>query len=415
MKLALLGADETTLAIARRAIESGHQLLLLTEHDFAGQETESTARLRAALPQRTPQVGWETLLHERSTDAVVIARGADQELRADELRKLVQAGVPLLVAHPVVDSMLVYYELDMIRRESGYVIVPNMPWRWHPATVQMAALIESGDESPLGRVGQAGFERTLGKRDRASVAAQFARDVDLIRAVCGDVTKLSALGSPGEAAAYANLGVQMSGPGPVVVRWSVGPAENAPQGRLTLAGLRGKAILHIPADESPADPWRLERRVEGHEETEAFLKWNTPQAALDELASVIAGKPTEAAWLDAARAVELAEAIDRSLAKGRTIELHNEEFTDVGTFKGVMTSLGCGLLVAGLFAMLAVGLIEFIARKQGAMILADALRFWPYCLAGFLVLFLLLQLVLKMASPPSDSQQPGEPPGDDRA
>ncbi|HEY2148298.1 MAG TPA: hypothetical protein VGH32_10200 [Pirellulales bacterium] len=442
MKLAVLGIDDSTQAIVRRAVESGHQLVLLTEHDFAGQETELTARLRAALPPRTPEIGWETLLHDRPADAVVVARAADQELRADELRKLVQAGVPLLVAHPVVDSMLVYYELDMIRRESRSVIVPMMPWRWHPATAQMAALIEARDESPLGRVGQAVFERTMLKRDRASVAVQFARDVDLIRAVCGDVTKLSALGSPGNEAAFANLGVQMSGPGPVVVRWSVGPVEDAPRGRLTIVGQRGKAILHVPAGESPADHWRLERRIEGYEETEAFLQWNAPQAALDELAAAIeieAGEgrngplsqnaaerrnatqgrnATEGLpysyWPEAARAVELAEAIERSLAKGRTIELHNEEFSDVGTFKGVMTSLGCGLLLAGLMAMLAVGLIEFIARKQGAIKLADALRFWPYCLAGILGLFLLLQLVLKLGAPPADSPRRTQSPPDER-
>ena len=46
--------------------------------------------------------------------------------------------------------------------------------------------------------------------------------------------------------------------------------------------------------------------------------------------------------------------------------------------------------------MLGVGFIELIARKQGAIKLADALRFWPYCLAGILGLFLLLQLVLKL-------------------
>src|SRR5207249_4805185 len=161
--------------------------------------TASTRQLRAILPARTPELEWEVLLHGRLVDAVIVAHGPDQELRAEELRKLVQAGVPLLVAHPVVDSMLVYYELDMIRRESSCVIVPNMPWRWHPAIAQLAGLIAAAD-SPLGPIGQAMFERTLRQRDRSAVAAQFARDVDLVRAVCGDVTKLAALGSPADEA-----------------------------------------------------------------------------------------------------------------------------------------------------------------------------------------------------------------------
>jgi predicted dehydrogenase len=400
MKLALLGADDKTLPLVRHALEHGrHEIVLLTEEDLAGLETDSTRRLRGMLPARTPEMGWESVLAGRLVDAVIVARGEDQELRAEELRKLVQAGVPMLVAHPVLDSMLVYYELDMIRRESGCVIVPNMPWRWHPAAAQLAALIAAGDEPPLGGVGQVVFERALRQRDKAAVAAQFACDVDLIRATFGDITKLSAHGAPADEATYANLGVQMSGPGPIVVRWSVSPVEVAPLGRLTVVGQHGKAVLHMPE----ADPWRLETRCDGQEDSESFLQWNAASAAFDELAAAIEGDPLRADWPQAARAVELAEAIDRSLAKGRTIELHNEEFTDIGTFKGTMTSLGCGLLLAGLCAMLGVGIVELIARKQGAIKLADALRFWPYWLVGFLLVFLLIQLILKLAASERDS------------
>jgi hypothetical protein len=79
--------------------------------------------------------------------------------------------------------------------------------------------------------------------------------------------------------------------------------------------------------------------------------------------------------------------------------LHNEDFTDIGTFKGTMTSLGCGLLLAGLCLLVAVGIVEVVARKAGFAKLADALRSWPYWLVGFLIVFLLLQLVLKLAGP----------------
>jgi hypothetical protein len=68
-----------------------------------------------------------------------------------------------------------------------------------------------------------------------------------------------------------------------------------------------------------------------------------------------------------------------------------------------MTSLGCGLLLVGLCAMLGVGIVELIARKQGAIKLADALRFWPYWLVGFLLVFLLIQLILKLATSERDS------------
>lgn len=394
MKLALLGADEATLEIARCAIQLHHELVLLAEHDLAGTPLELAARVREALPGRLPEVPWESLLYDRKVDAVIVARGPDQDLRADELRKLVQAGVPLLVSHPVVDSMLVYYELDMIRRESGCQIAAIMPWRWHPATAQLAALVDDGDGSPIGPVGQAVFERSLARRDRASVAQQFARDVDLIRVVCGDISRLSALGAASIDTAYANLGVQMSGPGPIVVRWSVGPAEDEPRGCLTLVGARGKAVLQM----AERNAWRLEIRGDGKVETESFLTWQAAPAALDELTSLLEGESSSGPWPEAARSVELAEAVDRSLAKGRTIELHKEEYTEVGTFKGMMTSLGCGILLAGLIAVFVLAVVETVARKAGAIQLADALRFWPYALAGLLGVFLLLQVVVKLAT-----------------
>jgi predicted dehydrogenase len=396
MKLALLGIDDVMLAIVRRALELGqHEIVLLTEEDLTGHEPDSLRQLRAMVPPRTPEFAWEAMLYDRPAEAAIVARGQDQDVRAEQLRKLVQAGVPMLIAHPVVDSMLVYYELDMIRSESSCIMVPIAPWRWHPAVAQLAELIEAEDNSPLGAVGQATFDRALRRRDKPAVLAQFACDVDLIRDTCGDVSKLSALSSRYDEATYANLGVQMSGPEPIVVRWSTGPLEETPHGSLTIVGTRGKATLHMP-DEGA---WRLETRIDGQIDSESFLKWNMAEAALEELTAAMRGDPPALDWTAAARAVELAETIDRSLAKGRTIELHNEEFTDIGTFKGTMTSLGCGLLLAGLCLVLGLGIVEAVARKLGFAGVADALRFWPYWLAGFLVAFLLLQLVLKLAAP----------------
>src|SRR5262249_21708225 len=41
----------------------------------------------------------------------------------------------------------------------------------------------------------------------------------------------------------------------------------------------------------------------------------------------------------------------RSLRRGRTVELHYEEVSEAGTFKSVMTSLGCLVLLAALALM----------------------------------------------------------------
>ncbi len=227
-----------------------------------------------------------------------MARG-EEELRGEQLRKLVQDGVPLLVAHPVLDSMLVYYEVDMIRQESRGVILPYLPARWHPAVVRLVDLA-GGAGSPIGAAQQIVFERTLADRSRPSVLAQFARDVDLLRTVCGELTKVAAMASPGNEG-YANLGVQLSGPTGMLVRWSVGPidpagpaapaefsgpVERAAGGTLTLVGSSGKAVLHMPHSQ----PWSLETVVGGRTESHSFPDWNPAAEALARFEVALGGQ-----------------------------------------------------------------------------------------------------------------------------
>ncbi|HEX5103277.1 MAG TPA: hypothetical protein VFV87_05675, partial [Pirellulaceae bacterium] len=116
-------------------------------------------------------------------------------------------------------------------------------------------------------------------------------------------------------------------------------------------------------------------------------------------------------WLDACRDQEAAEAIDRSLARGRTIELFNEEHTEEESFKGVMAVGGCLLLLGALGVVLLATIVEGLQLP-----LRDwaAWQYWPVYLLAPIVVFLLLQ-VLQVAirkHPPSLRQLVD---GDDQA
>ena len=147
---------------------------------------------------------------------------------------------------------------------------------------------------------------------------------------------------------YANLGVQLTGQGSLITRWSVGPVEHGAGATIVVRGSKGKASLTLPA---PGEATELEIFVAGNTTRESFPAWEPAAAAVQELQNAIAGKPSAPTWPDACRDVELTESIARSLAKGRTIELHDEEHSEHGTFKGTMTSLGCGLLLASLLLL----------------------------------------------------------------
>ena len=122
MRLALLGLDETTAAIAHAVFSgSGDAIVLACNVD--------RDRAKALFPDVTFRLEpWESLLAEGAgllpCDAVLVGRDDDEERRLEQLRRLVQAGMPLLISHPVHHSMLAYYELDMIRRETGAIRAP---------------------------------------------------------------------------------------------------------------------------------------------------------------------------------------------------------------------------------------------------------------------------------------------------
>jgi predicted dehydrogenase len=387
MRLALLGADRATLAIAKATIaDRRYQLVAVCECE-AGPFSSELASLALAVPEFA---NWESLLDANLVDAVVVGHSPDEDRRTEQLRKFAQVAIPVLASHPLFAAMIVYYELDMIRRDTQGVMLPYLPERLHPAIVEMQRMFAGRSDGPIGRVEQMVFERHLLDRGKPAVTAQFAHDVDLLRAIGGEISRIGALGGNDESQSYNTLSLQMSGPSGVPSRWSVAPAEEHDWGRLMLLGSAGRAIVTMPAD---AAPWSFELSVAGSRmERKLDQHWNPAEVALDQLARAVRGAAVKPDWVDAARSAELTETIDRSLKKGRTIELHYEEYSEESTFKGIMAALGCGVLILGLMFLVLIAVVEDFGRAVGRRI--PLVAHWPYLLLGLMVIFLLLQLLL---------------------
>jgi predicted dehydrogenase len=383
MKLALLGIDAEVLALAEAAM-NGRRHHVVAVYD-AGQPTDELRQL-APLARWNDQ--WESLLLGTVADAVIVASRPSDELRADQLRNLVKAGVPLVLVHPACEA-IVGYELEMIRHDTNCVVVPYFSGRLHPALVKLAELVGSSPfvgnkPAVIGAVEQLVFERSMPQRGRAEVLAQLARDVALIRAVVGEVDKISAMGAAAEQPSLTNLSVHMSGPSGVLARWSVGPVDEQPVGRLVLIGAHGRATLTMPADEQA---WSLEIAGQNRE-TISFDNWNGPDTALDLLEQSLEGHQPAWSWPSACRDAEIASAVEQSLRRGRTIQLYEEQHTEQQTFKGIMAVGGCGLLLLACTVLLAVAMVEGLQLPFRQHILW---RLWPLYLTAPFAIFLLLQ------------------------
>jgi myo-inositol 2-dehydrogenase/D-chiro-inositol 1-dehydrogenase len=394
MRLALLGLDDDVIAVAKVAAANGAY--------HVGPIACSAEQLQIArreLPDIEWLSNWEALLDRSSADAVLVARADNEDLLTEQLRKLVQAGMPVLVSHPVGLSMLAGYELEMVRSEASGVIMPNVP-HWHAEPVRLLSeLIQQGDASEIGQLEQVTLERSLSDRSRSSVLQWFGRDVDLLRMLCGEIHRVSAMGRTPQGD-YANVGVQMAAESGLIIRWSAGPVEDVAGSRLVLIGSRGKAILHIPQHQQP---WQLQIRSQDEVHTQEFGSDDIVLAALACLKHAD-GPPTRCPrWSDAAKSIELTGAVERSLARGRTVEMNLDEQTEAGTFKGLMTSVGCGLLIGGLLLIGASAVGHRLAVAAGLHQIANLLEKWPYLLLALLAIFLLLQALLRITQPTDDS------------
>jgi hypothetical protein len=95
----------------------------------------------------------------------------------------------------------------------------------------------------------------------------------------------------------------------------------------------------------------------------------------------------------------LAETVPRSVAKGRGIDLHQEEFTEIGTFKGTMASLGCGIVLLALAVIVGATLLGGIAKQIGWEFGERLAGLWPVLVLITMGLFLLLQLLPALVAP----------------
>jgi myo-inositol 2-dehydrogenase/D-chiro-inositol 1-dehydrogenase len=439
MRIALLGWDQTAGVFLA-------QLAGIPQHDVSracdlGSDADAFQR---QFPHVLIESSWEGMLTGNDADIVFVARGEDDELRYDQIKKLLQEDMAVVASHPIHESSLIYYELELVREERNGVLLPYPTGRDHPLVDRLTEWLRDQQSGP-GTVEQAVFQRGMPVRDQRNVRAAFARDVDLFRRLWGDVTQVSAMGSS-QGDPYANLGVQLSGPSQVIMRWTVMGETHQSGAQIEIQGSWASATLEMPergnwclkilSGEAPAEkssagqaqvgeatpedsPAQGEQRETPHtqsdpaesvpiesappesRQTESTYteSWNPAAAVLQQIERCRQGQPDSTRWKDAAMSIELTETLERSLRRGRTVQLHYEGRTELSAFKAIMTSVGCMSLLVALALIVIVVLIQSVGGGLPEQ--------WPILILVLLVGFLLLQslrFVLPSEEAPRDSE-----------
>ena len=386
MRFALLG-DHPDGRAAAAALAAGGR------HELTACTTAAAADLRrwAAGARRTPDP--EEILADPAVEAVIVA-GRPDELAA-QLRRALQSERHVLCIYPPGETPDIAYEMDMLRKDVGRVLLPLLPWALHPAVRRLADFIRrpekaSGVASAPGAASPVGAFRLLEMEQDApggSAGKAAFPGWDLLRALGGEIAEVSAFaaGEHVEAGEPALASGRFEAGGLFHVTFLAGRAGG--ETRMAVVGDRGRVDLVFPV--GWAGPAFLDWLDEsGETQEEAWDAWDPWRALAARFESALAGEAGWPGWLDAVRGLELDDAARRSVERRRSSVLEYQEASEETGFKGTMTLVGCGLI----WAMLILLMLSYWAPP---------LR---WLIVGLLVVFLGMQFLRYIIPPRRDKQ-----------
>ena len=318
-------------------------------------------------------------------DLVVV--GGPLEVRGEALRRAAAEGLAILCLHPPGADSEAYYQVSLSRAETGAIIVPDVPLRLHPGVARLRQAVASGE---LGAFRGVRHEATAEPAGQDLAREGFPRMVDVVRALLGEIEAVTASGDPAGEHPDVELVVQLRAAEARRAEVRIGSGSVQPS-RLIVNGSAGSLTLEYDLEHH--EPARLIRRTTSSpgEHVEELPPWDPHEAIFDVLMGTLElkGDPLRPSphpdLNDGIRAMELSESVVRSLRRGRTIDMHYESISEESTFKSIMTSTGC-LILLGSLLVLPLALAGPALGVNGTIYIA-------YLIPPVLVLFAVLQVL----------------------
>jgi predicted dehydrogenase len=417
--------DDVGLSVARAAaVLPGHELTRVVGRP------QSARGLPPFAPAMRDCRSWEDLLTDADVDAVIVTGAPDEGQKA--VRQLLQAGKAVLVSPELVQPAAFFYEMALIEAEDPGRLFPLLGLRGHPLIVKLRELIS---RDGLGRLRHAQLDRKIAvsgpESDPLLSDADLARallyDADVLRCLCGDYDQVTASRSGNADRGYSLVTIALAGSSVPQAVWTGSTIGSKSEWRLTLAGDEGTAILEgdpdraelqltlslrgqtVTTEQNSTDPgpWLLKTFAESILQRGRFISPDdSNRETADPPVLVNRNVPpapsirrtetrgTSSLWGELARAIELVDAVERSVRRRRTIDVYFDTPSERGIFKTQMTAVGCSLLVLTLGAVVVyLGLAAAIVLPPLLKNVLVGLIFTP------LGIFLILQFLVFVARP----------------
>lgn len=353
MNFALLGDHLDGLDLACAVAGRGHFLAIYAGPAF-GLDYLRRQRLE---PERATDV--EEVLADPAIELVIVAVSPAQ--RGNVLRRAVQSERHVLCLHPPDTTPVAAFEAANIQAGTGKLLLPLLPEAFHPAVARFADLLRQLPGPAVIDVERQSAEEFLLQADGDDPRAGLP-GWDLLRRIGGEIVEVFGLATSEELAAGQPLLLAGRFESRGLFRATYLANQPSPRLRIAVVGAHrlelvfpdgwpGRAELHItdalgePRTEQweALAPWEplvelVERHLGLHGEIQASRtlarsvddSWTQPAPSLG--------------WTDAIRALELDEAVRRSVHSRRAQALDLQEASEEANFKGTMTLVGCSLM-----------------------------------------------------------------------
>jgi predicted dehydrogenase len=331
MRFALLGNHPDGLAMARALCAGGHELVICQAS--AAPDFAPAARLHSDL---------EEVLAEPALDLVIVASSIS--VRPEHLRRALQSEHDVLCVHPCAVKPDPAYEASMIQGETGRLLMPLLPLALHPVFARLRELLDrdraesEGGAAPLRLLQWERFTRdTLEKED-------FAPPWDVLRRIGGEIVEVSALAACQELDPHRPTAVSGLFTDGGLFQATLLAGMTQDRVRLEIRGTRLTAEIDGPDASGTARMRWCRGEGAWHDETWPAVEcWRLlAQRVADARAAV--AEMREPLWQDEVRALELDDALRRSIEKRRTSGLEYQEISEEVATKSTLTLIGCGVI-----------------------------------------------------------------------
>ncbi|MBX3438279.1 MAG: hypothetical protein KF861_12365 [Planctomycetaceae bacterium] len=301
---------------------------------------------------------WQVLAADPRLDAALVFTSTDEIATA--VSKLAARGKGIVIDGECPLPSPLIAELGLLDAEATAPVVPFFEWRAFPVLDRLRQVVAEGH---LGQLILLRIERTLAldspsgmhrMLDDGAVQPSLMMDVDLLRWIGGDYSQVSCFRTGLTAEGFAGQTLNLAGEG-LPDATCIDRSGTEPAWRYEVQGINGTAAVEFVGAEA---------RLTFNGERSFRQPDRRPDASLclRLLDDGLNRRPGSLRWQDRGRIHEIQEAMQRSLRRRRTIDLHFEETSERSQFKTTMATVGCFVLVytflASVFLLLAGALFD---------------------------------------------------------